>query len=303
MFTYETYPPTKIHHIKNQWDELNRKEFISLSGLIIHFINGKINQEELQLEFLMELINYKQRKRKGMTDEDQTNININLLQLANQVGFMLNTKQEKINLQVDFTKNFIDNIVVHGKKYYGPEWEVEKDTGIFKTNMRAEEFVDAHQYYSSYFESRNEKYLNYLVASLYRPISKKQREIYDTNATQKRAGIFAEIPYAERFGVYLFFQAFMNYLMNKTVYSFLFSKTAGKKEEKINLGLSASLYGLAEKGYGSKDEVSQLIITEFFSIQLNLLINNVKMLHEMETKPDKIAEKTGLTMHQIKQII
>lgn len=307
MFTYETYPSTSVHSIKNQWDELNKDEFIFLTGLILDFYSNSILFEDLKLEFLKYLIQYKPSKQKDFTEEEKMNVQGSLLQLADQVNFFMDEiitdEQITYKLKLNFTRNFIDHIKAGRKIMYGPEFRVLPESGIIQTNVTAEEFIDAHGYYNLFDKSKDESNLDFLVSTLYRPMKNRVREEYITLNSQKRAHLFKNVPLAQKYGVFFFFQALMDYFFDRTEYGLLFKRQTSSDETKITLGLGEMLYDLTQKGFGSKNEVSNLVVTEFFDIRLKLLFDSIQAMHDAEIPIEKIEDKTGISEAKLKKII
>lgn len=106
-------------------------------------------------------------------------------------------------------------------RYLGPDPELG--------NLRFGEFVMAEAYFTQYWEHKDEKVLDKLIAVLYRPLGEGDdhtighvnycgdiREKFNGNLTDHRAELFADLDLALKDGIYLYYlasrwQAFDNY--------------------------------------------------------------------------------------------
>ena len=94
----------------------------------------------------------------------------------------------------------------------------------------------------------------------------------------------------------------LNYLFYQTEYSILF-KTTGTGKKKSKLGMSAILFSMSEKGYGSLNEVAKFDLFTFFDLIYKGISDSVHECQALEMKKDEIAEKLDLPVSTINQFL
>lgn len=174
------------------------------------------------------------------------------------------------------TKNLLPSFEHEGVRYLGPEPELG--------NLRFGEFVMAEAYFIQYWEQKDKKALDKLIAVLYRPAGAGDdhtvghvnycgdvREKFNGNLTEHRAGLFANLDLAIKDGIYLYYlasrwQAFDNY-------PYVFPKRAKQKidtpRQKVPkfgwLGVFDDLLG--EKGRTAESLEMEFVHTTLMSLE------------------------------------
>lgn len=160
---------------------------------------------------------------------------------------------------MNIKKWFISELKIGRQTFYGPKDRL--------SNIIGEEFpvIDAH--WSNYHQTQNESYLNSFIAAMYRPKKKAGEMRYDVrdelfdSEIPARAILIAEVPFNERYAIYL------NYLgvrksMEKS-YPNLFSGSGGGSSKNGWLKVYSNL---SRSGIGSINEVSKLSIWNILAI-------------------------------------
>jgi hypothetical protein len=177
---------------------------------------------------------------------------------------------------------------------WGPSIDIDPN-GLVATDLVAGEFVDAYEYYGLYQRTLSPDYLDKLCLTLFRT----DRKVYDSVkvALAKKFAVNRNIKY----GVFLFFQNLMEYLVNSPVYGMLFNRKTEKSGE-ISIGMVGTIYSLSQEGYGSKEEISQWNLSDYMNAMLKQLIDAVKQLRGFSKTDLEIAKEFGLPIETIRKI-
>lgn len=318
--------------IPEHWHELSPSQAIETLNLLEGFFKKEYNLADFRLKLLKTLSGYKPDKKKYKPEEFEQ-ITFNLFILSEMLTFPLkpyyhnpellevlsDDLQEKLKhtLPVDITDykekselnkiismlkwepvinlNFRKNIVPEINDIIGPVFDID-EYGVVTTDLIAAEYIDAYDFFNLYRKTRSEKYLNCFVSALYR----KDRSKYSTYETQQNASRFLTVPMAVKNAVYVWFQSFLDYLYERSDYTWLFNRS--KEDGGVNLGLANTINQLAAGGYGSKKEVELYSIVDYFDLQKKELVDAVRNMKNMDMKINQIEEKTGLSAHVIIQI-
>ena len=157
--------------------------------------------------------------------------------------------------------------------------------------------MDAYEFFNLYRQTRAVKYLDAFISALYR----RNRGCYSTYLTQKNAALFTDVPLHVKNVVYLWFQSFLEYLYERSQFTWLFNRTKST-EESFSMGMGATIYQLASAGYGTKADVELYPLQDYLSIQLKELTDGIRGMKDMDMKIHEIEKKTGLSADIIAQI-
>ena len=327
----------KVIQIPDRWEELTPDQYLSVANLLFVFFENKSNLYDLKIELLKKLTNYKRSKKK-FSIEDQETINDNLWLLADQLHFpvkpvyknpelleVLDPRlQEKLNERFPFEiydpeflpelemvmykldyspvinfnmkKNLLPAFEYNYITYQGPVFNIDSNM-IVETDMITLEFIDAYTYFRLFVKNNDIKYLRNMVSVLYRT----DRKTYSTFETQKRADNLMGIDPGVLKAVFLFFENVKEYLVHLSPYRLIFSGTE-TDNKKITLGISDTIYGLCKAGYGSKDEISNMGLSDYLNLLMKQIIDAVHTLRDMKKKDHEIADKLKLPIDIIIQI-
>lgn len=145
----------------------------------------------------------------------------------------------------------------HGlKKYYGPS--------DLLANVTADEFKDADDFLKLYLEEKDEKFLHYLLAVLWRekaknPTSADVRVPYSDFEVEKRAQTFSKLDRATKYACLLNYIGLRIYFINRPKSKIVFSSSGSSSSSDGDFG--TILLRLAENHtFGNHKEVKKTFI-------------------------------------------
>jgi hypothetical protein len=341
----ELNTPTGLVKIHDQWSELTQAEYVGVCGVIAQIQAGELSFFDARLKLLEVLTGYKRsKKRYSADDQQQINDNLSILAgmirfvfkpeytnteildvltpdlrtlLHSQFPFEISDSQHvqqlktvgellkyRIAINLDVQRNYIPELTYPTGTFYGPLWQVDENN-ILTTDILADEYIDALDYYKLYHQTQNPIYLQGLAAALYRPNRKK----YDSVEVQKNAYQTPSQPEV-LLGIYYFFQGIQEYLVNKSAWHILFAKAnsptpdsyRGTANSKISLGMVEHLYSLSKEGYGSREQLGLLNLKDMLNLMFKQLQDTVGTLRSYKLKDYQIAQKLQLSIEIIQQL-
>lgn len=327
MLKYET--PSGTGEVENCWEDLSPLQFIEAVDLTNQFLSGSFTLEEYRLRLLEKLTGYQRRKRKSKFADQ---INENLFLISEQLNFAIRPKvgpaevlefftpdlrealktrfpweihephllnqllQMKNNLEIAYDLNF--NIGRNPVQYLkfgttileGPVFEASDDE--LNTNLKAGIYLDAHEYFQAFSQTKDRKYLDRMILCLYQPVETiDQIECFDfTDEKVKNAIAF----------VFLFIE---QTLVNDPVFSILYQKNDEYQfSNKLDLGPDAAIGQLVAAGFGSHESIVNLDIRTFFNYQILIIKRNIETLRGYGKKVDEIAKELNLPIETIQKL-
>lgn len=314
------------YKLPSQWEEFSPEEFLTVARYISLFTEGAFTLHQIKIHLFCALTNFRIERLKPNQRQKFTD---NLLKLLENFNFFyeiiyspaskfknispkvrqLLRKQEPEKIEEPEAR-FAEKL----KRSYVPDLSIcrqllpevrisrrQKLKGysfdccrIPETNMTAEQFIDANQAYEAFEESRDLAYLDLLTAILYcNPYtSEKARAL-----TELIQAVSIELKNA----VLLNFLGILNYLFRETQYSVLFSQSGSKNKKKNRLGISAILFSMSEKGYGSLQEVAGLNLFTFLDLIYKNISDAVNECLSLEMSKEEISEKLDIPMNVINE--
>jgi len=315
----------------NQWEELTQDQYLALLPLLQQYSSGILSVSDVKALWLVDiggLTGMKiDRKRKDLFSE-------NIYRMSREFNFVFeieypkgsldnistelrrklkNTQPEELEqtpevrylsrLDYDYKiaacwcKNLVPEIEVKGQKLKG--YSIKLNGKMFNTSLRSSQFNLATELLQQFEESKDVQYLKILTACLYLPAD----ETFSGEKINERAeSLLKDIDENILFAVLLNFQAFLAFIKTKTKWGLLWKRSPGKGGG-LNVGADESLYNLSQKGYGDFEKVDRMPLTKFLDLMLKDLYDAVKEMHRYEMDITEIADKAGLSINQVKQII
>jgi hypothetical protein len=245
-------------------DEMNNEQFVCYVELVLQYVIGSINKEQLQVMLVQKLMDLRMSYRVAfLYPEEKEECETNILRLAELMESFLEDYEKDGKLVKSFklksTRNFVPRIL----GYHGPKDGFE--------NVTFCEYRIARNYFRKFAETNEESYLNSLVAILYRPSKwftffRRLRSSWDGEIRQaftsksnqlsveKRAKRISKVPYHIRYCVFLYFCGCEDYLKSgrpiidglELDFSQLYTDASG--DDKGNVGMVGLLFSLAETG-------------------------------------------------------
>lgn len=260
MITLEI-PETKTTlYLPSELSECDTRQYIEVCELIYYYNKQAIDYDTFRVQAVYKLLNLKPGK-KELPDDQETFKNANIYQLSLLIDSFFEDENGKPVIKQNYVNNHIPFVNPLLTKYLGP-------TDMFR-NITFGEYSDAMNLYLEYEKSKDEHYLQLIMAILYREAStlKPSKRIkYDEEAVDERAEKFKILRKGELYGFYLFFASFHKYLTNCILHlngqeiniGLLFKEPT---EEQVTsnlpgLGLKSLEYQISESGvFGTNKEV------------------------------------------------
>ncbi len=183
--------------LPSTWNELTLEQLLFVSDLF----SSRLSLIEFKVKALFEFLSMKRKTLKRIAPED---------------AYALCESLDFLNKEVSLTRNLIPVIKSGFKKYYGPA-----DAMVYCTFG---EFTLACSALDDYQKTGEEKYLDQLVAILYRPQkffwsirkyfidNQDPRAKFMNRTLKKRAGKMKMVDHCVKYSVYLFFNGVLNSL-------------------------------------------------------------------------------------------
>ena len=274
-------------------EEMNRKQYIKYSGLLAKLLNKEISFDQLKTEMVFTFMKIRKDKLKyeKLAAEQKFNISANVYKIGELLDYFFTLEDDKIKVNLSWTKSLIRRISSRIFFYYGP-----KDA---LTDITFLEYKDANSYYRKFSETHDESDLNRLIAVLYRPMIMGHKFKYNPDKIEKRANRIGKIPYNIRFGIFLFYTACEEFLRtgsfkadgNTINLEILYTvttkekKLADKVKHKDETGLTGLANSLAKTGiYGTVDKVYSQNLYDVLILLYQQRIEYLNQLDNMDIK-------------------
>ena len=316
--------------IPDCWEDLSQSEFVKTCELLGLLLSGQISIDVFRLMLLRKLTGYKRSKHFTLSAEEKENIDANLTILSNMLTFptkphydrpelletlspdlqqflkkafpdeIENTEQieELYNMRekpkcrpvVDFKikRNILGNIKARNTELQGVYFDIHGYD--ITTDLTAEEFVDANDFLQQFEKTKEEKYLNEFCSVLYR----NNRPDYDTTKVRQAAVQFKYVRTHYKTAIMFLFQNIIEFFATHPAFSIFFKKKEGENDGTISLGLADSIYNMSIDGYGSRQEVGQMNVTDYFNIMLKKLKDTVAQLRASKMDELKICQALNI---------
>ena len=312
----------KIHFIPNRWDAMNDRQYIRLVGDFLRMAAGELSAGEVRINWLCDIMGWKKRK---FQSEEQI---ANLVAISEQLTFMfqinypdnnsvldgvdedtyelcrrvdpyrLNIPLARVLRRLDyqyvidlcFCAQLIPFIKIGERSF--PGYRIETSFGTLTCSLTALQYVEAQG-----LIERGEESLPLLAAILYYP----EKE-YNSEHAHELANDFVKLPLETLTAISFNFQAFNNYLFNKTSFSLL-SKFAHKPKQPITTDASDALYDLSKEGLGNAKQIEQMNVLTYLKVLRKKTIDAVKDMKGFGWDKLKISEEVGLPISVIDKIL
>jgi len=272
----------------SEFEEMNEAQFLFFAGEMSKLIFSQQNLEDFKTNMVYKFLDIKHNRKKYNSLSEFTKIEIseNVYLVSELLDYFFILEEDKVKINLSWTKNFIRKITPFLIPYYGPADAIQ--------NLTFREYKDAHHFYTQYVKSYEESHLNDLCAVLYRSKFFFYRPKYKSSSVARRSKRFAKLPLATRFGIFLFFSACEEFLHNGTFKSdgneinlkilyeqtFKESMLDKKIKYKSELGLIGLAYSFAKTGvFGTVEDV---LDQNIYDILLMLYQSRIEYLNQLE---------------------
>ena len=312
----------EIHRISNSWEGMTEQQFIRLVADLLAMAAGKLSAGEVRINYLCDIMKW--NKRRFRTEEQIANLvaiserltflfQINytnnnevldgmdkeMYELCRRVDpFRLNIPIARVLRRLEyqyvvdlcFYAQLIPSVRIKERTYQG--YQVKKDYGTLTCSLTALQYIEARS-----LIEQGETALPLIAAILYYP-----EKVYNSERAHALAAEFASLPLELLTAIYFNFQAFNNYLLNKTSFSLL-TKFKHKPERPITTDASDALYDLSKEGLGDAQQIEQMNLLTYLKVLRKKTIDAVRDMNGFGWDKVKISNEVGLPINVIDKIL
>lgn len=325
----EFYFGDNEYSFPNSWEELTQEQFLALLPYLEQYSEGSLSVSDVRALWFMDIAGLTGMK---LNNKNKDFFAENIYRMAHEFTFIFDIEYPKGSLdnidpelrkavrktppedmeqtpevrylsKLDYTykiaacwcKNLIPSFEHKGKTYKA--YTVDLNGKMLSTSLIASQYIAATEALSQFEKTNETLYLRLLAACLYSPNAK-----FDTDLVPGFADEFKKLPEGILFGILLNFQSIMTHFRTRTKWNMLWNRKADT-DVKLSLGISESLYSLSQRGYCDYKNADTMPLLKFFDLMLKDIYDSVRMLKSHEVDLLDIAEKTGLSINQVKQIV
>ncbi|MDP1622737.1 MAG: hypothetical protein Q8M08_10415 [Bacteroidales bacterium] len=187
----------KTYFMPSDWNELTKKQVLFVSRMF----QGQLTMVDFKLRVLLKFLSIKPKAIKRIHPED---------------AYFLCESLDFLFKEVSLTRNLLPLIKTGWREYIGPSDAM--------MNCTFGEFTMANSLLDSYSKTREQKYLDEMVAVLYRPKkwfwfirkaftdNQDPRKKFVNRSLKKRCSRIAVLDYDIKYSVFLFFSGVLNSL-------------------------------------------------------------------------------------------
>lgn len=299
-------PQTKVHlEYPSCMNELTPEQFDIYCRLFIELKEDRVTLPDFYVRMAIELLDIDMdgNRYNRLSKTDKEAIQDNLRQIVETLEWLLVKTDNHASLNVEPNIDFARNLIPVLGNNIGPEDALQ--------NITLAEFRDAIGHSMNFSLTADEEYLSRLCASLYRPenprwttLSKLQnwngdkRFVYNSAYADNNFHRFDRFPLHQRYGVYLMFNAALNFLKTGTVsvegkeISFSILWDGNETSQNPGIGMAGVLFSLAETGvFGPLNDVEKVNLYVALARLYQVKINESKIESLKPKKQDNDSDK------------
>ncbi|ANW96746.1 hypothetical protein AXE80_10870 [Wenyingzhuangia fucanilytica] len=268
-------------------DEFTYHQYLKYCELMVMFQNKEISFFELKVLLLYHCLNMVVDDKTKLSEAECQEKNYNIYVATTLLDNLFNIETDGNKIRVTHSLLFVDNkiksITHNNKIYIGPD-------DLF-SNITFIEHIEATYAFSQYAQTKDEYWLNTLVAILYRPqkpdteenrisgFDGDKRLPFYPATVEARTEEFKTIPFHVKYGVFLWFWAVEEFIATATELdvkghkcdmTVIFNAKANKQK---SIGMPGVLFSLAEtRVFGNRKETEQ---EPYLNILLRLYQNHI----------------------------
>jgi hypothetical protein len=287
-----------ISYLPSSWDELTRDNVFTL----VRFLNTSQTETSLKLKILIAFLKLKLYKKDPILDpEDKKTLlyfvyhkgskpflisSQQLTDLLPALDFLFETITEKDKeykvISSRLTKNPVPDLKWHGNPWPGPS---EK---LF--NITFEEYIFSETNYINYLKSRDDKDLDKLIATLYRPQDPKysvtdpfhqgdSRLPFNSHTIDARAKDIEKYPKDPKMAIVLFYQGCKTFLASQ--FPHVFERASDSKPNP--LGFLALVDALTDGDVTKTESVRKSLLYDIMVHLEQTAIKAIEMKEKLNT--------------------
>ena len=277
------------------WEDLSPRQYIYTIGKLLELMAHQCTLTDFRIALLLKYTHYRPVLRfRPAKPEMKAIITENLVRLAETITFPLRSGNNGTELNNLFQRNPIPSLRIGRNTYPGKQFDIGI---VLRTDIKAREFADAFDSVRAFAETQSGECLNTLCAILYPAFPDHTRNL---NSDHHRN--FARVNYAVRYGIMIWFTGIAQYFSEHPVYRILFAGTNNEESERISLGMGETIMHLSLVGFGSKTEMENSNLIDYFDLQIKSLKKMIADARAQGAKTTDIASHTHLSHNLIEQL-
>lgn len=280
--------------LPDKWEELTPVQYIFTVTRLLLLIGQQCTAADFRISLLLNYTGYRPAVRLlPVKQPEQEIIGENLVRLSELITFPLRQGKEGLEINNRFARNPLPKIRIGRKTCKGKQF----DTGIIlRTDIKAREFADAFDSVRAFAKTQDEECLNTLCAILYPAFPD-----HTCNMISYHHLNFKRVRYEIRYAVMIWFTGIVQYFSEHPVYRLLFAGSVDSAE-KISLGMGETIMHLSLVGFGSKSEMENANLIDYFDLQVKSLKKMIADARGQGAKTEDIASHTRLSYNLIEKL-
>lgn len=277
------------------WEDLSPKQYIYTIRKLLELMAHQCTLTDFRIALLLKYTHYRPTIRfRPAKPETKATITENLVRLAELITFPLRDGKNGTELNNQLRRNPIPELRIGRKTFKGKQFDIGI---VLRTDIRAREFADAFDSVRAFAETQSEECLNTLCAILYPAFPDHTRNL---NSDHHRN--FTRLNYAVRYGIMIWFTGIVQYFTEHPVYKILFAGNTDEETTRISLGMGETIMHLSLVGFGSKTEMENINLVDYFDLQIKSLKKIIADARAQGAKTTDIASHTHLSHNLIEQL-
>lgn len=261
----------------SSWEEMSRDELLFTMKLAMEMLAGILSLDEFKIRVFYKLTRmhrnmWQRRKELLLTEREQVRKWENVRRSAETISWMFSREDDgRVVFRFDSVVNPLPRIRIKRFWFKGP--------GEALLDITFGEYMVAYDFLQKFRRDKEERWMNCLCSTLYRPIGKDgKREDFDVDLCMKRSKMFVAIRPEERFTILSWFDACDHYFKSGDIevdgrivsLAPLFRPEGEDRDENEGLGMTGILMAVAESGvFGKAEEVKR---TNLYQVLLRLYL-------------------------------
>lgn len=277
------------------WEDLSPKQYIYTIRKLLELMAHQCTLTDFRIALLLKYTHYRPAIRfRPAKPETKATITENLVRLAELITFPLRDGKNGTELNNQLRRNPIPELRIGRNIFKGKQFDIGI---VLRTDITAREFADAFDSVRAFAGTQSEECLNTLCAILYPSFPD-----YAQNLNSNHYRDFTRVNYGIRYGIMIWFTGIIQYFTEHPVYRILFSGKPEQDSRRISLGMGETIMHLSLTGFGSKAEMENVSLVDYFDLQIKSLKKMIADARAQGARTEDIASHTHLSYNLIEQL-